>query len=309
MVVAAHTVLTWSHVMPTDGSAVKSLPSKSFSTPKVKAKDKYRADVSKKQRLAWVDELGALEQYAKVIAQTQDFRAKFTARNVGATKKSLRALGMTMPGDPARRAAKMEIHPYLELLHVDDAYTENFVKILEEGDTAIGRPESRVWKPPDLVLRGLGILAEHCLVTNGRGDGNGITITPEPDARVFVNGDQVEDTTELSHNDRIVLGYTTLLRFIDPAVRNATRTKNEERRERRRLRASVRAERGLPPEPEKAPIVDPQPVRAGSNLCWLLDCSHFVCMCACVTVCVCMCESSLLPMTYWRSCTRTRWMI
>ena len=86
--------------------------------------------------------------------------------------------------------------------------------LLESGDTAVGRAESKLWKPPDVALRGLGIMNEHCIFTNGQADGNGVTVTPEPDAIVFVNGDRVEETVELSHNDRILLGHTTLLRYV-----------------------------------------------------------------------------------------------
>ena len=80
-----------------------------MATAQVKVRNKYRADVSKKQRAAWMDELGALEQYAKVVAQSFDLRVKFTARNTSALKKSLRALGMGYPGEPKKRRDRMAV--------------------------------------------------------------------------------------------------------------------------------------------------------------------------------------------------------
>jgi hypothetical protein len=51
-----------------------------------------------------------------------------------------------------------------------------------------------------IVLTGLALQPEHCHVTN---NGSHVSITPLPDARVFVNGALIRDATTIHHDDRV----------------------------------------------------------------------------------------------------------
>jgi len=77
-------------------------------TSKVKVRNKYRADMSKKQRLQWLDELASMEQYARVIAQPPAERRRFTTRNTSAVVKAFKKMGVGNPGQPEERLERMQ---------------------------------------------------------------------------------------------------------------------------------------------------------------------------------------------------------
>lgn len=102
--------------------------------------------------------------------------------------------------------------------------TEKLRYFLHCGDNRVGRADAD--SEQSIVIGGLGILKEHCLVTreqkevpsspddNNHHTRDAITIRGLGNARVFVNGNAVSEGTsiELHHCDRLILGNSNVFR-------------------------------------------------------------------------------------------------
>lgn len=111
--------------------------------------------------------------------------------------------------------------------------TEKLRYFLRCGDNRVGRVDAEIEQ--NIVIGGLGILKEHCLITrqklaatprdNDQGDWDGSTPTESLErtvihiralgaAKVFVNTNLVKEgeAAELHHADRLILGNSNVFR-------------------------------------------------------------------------------------------------
>ena len=114
--------------------------------------------------------------------------------------------------------SKYRTRPHLMNLHEDEQLSGCLIYPFSDGVTTIGSSDSS-----NIVLRGLQIRPQHCIVDSGT------TTTIQPSqgdhaAAVFLNGTRLQQhqPTELHHNDRIVLGVTHYFLFLDPTSAEAT---------------------------------------------------------------------------------------
>lgn len=154
--------------------------------------------------------------------------------------------------------------PHLVNLSDDPMLSAAIVYPIRAGRTRIGRASATV--PQDIVLGGLNILTEHCVIVNtmmsstGDDDGavhSGIVIKPCRGAEVYVNGALVRDADgcPLKHGDRLVLGHSHMFVLKDPT--EARRARESSKPHTRRKRDSSRGDATAKPrvKGEAAPDV------------------------------------------------------
>lgn len=118
-------------------------------------------------------------------------------------------------------------------LHEDQMMTEKLRYFLRSGDNRVGRVDAE--NEQNIVIGGLGILKEHCLITRQEvateprttilGDSGGESISGPSEkmviairalgaAKVFVNASLLKEgqAVELHHADRLVLGNSNVFR-------------------------------------------------------------------------------------------------
>uniref|UniRef100_A0A673XPR3 Kinesin-like protein KIF14 n=1 Tax=Salmo trutta TaxID=8032 RepID=A0A673XPR3_SALTR len=102
--------------------------------------------------------------------------------------------------------------PNLVNLNEDPQLSEMLLYMIKEGQTEVGQHKSE--SPHDIQLSGALIADRHCVISNVNGE---VSITPMENAKTFVNGNLVSDTTVLCHGDRVILGGDHYFRFNHPA--------------------------------------------------------------------------------------------
>ncbi|XP_061739305.1 kinesin-like protein KIF14 [Nerophis ophidion] len=102
--------------------------------------------------------------------------------------------------------------PNLVNLNEDPQLSEMLLYMIKEGRTTVGKLKSD--SSHDIQLTGALIADEHCIITNTHGT---VSITPMDNAKTFVNGNLISQSTVLQHGDRVILGGDHYLRFNHPA--------------------------------------------------------------------------------------------
>ncbi|CAB1314346.1 unnamed protein product [Coregonus sp. 'balchen'] len=102
--------------------------------------------------------------------------------------------------------------PNLVNLNEDPQLSEMLLYMIKEGQTKVGQHKSE--SAHDIQLSGALIADRHCVVSNVNGE---VRVTPMENAKTFVNGNLVSDTTVLHHGDRVILGGDHYFRFNHPA--------------------------------------------------------------------------------------------
>ncbi|XP_041745611.1 kinesin-like protein KIF14 isoform X2 [Coregonus clupeaformis] len=102
--------------------------------------------------------------------------------------------------------------PNLVNLNEDPQLSEMLLYMIKEGQTKVGQHKSE--SAHDIQLSGALIADRHCVVSNVNGE---VSVTPMENAKTFVNGNLVSDTTVLHHGDRVILGGDHYFRFNHPA--------------------------------------------------------------------------------------------
>ncbi|KFZ51420.1 Kinesin-like KIF14, partial [Antrostomus carolinensis] len=102
--------------------------------------------------------------------------------------------------------------PNLVNLNEDPQLSEVLLYMIKEGETTVGRctPNSK----HDIQLSGVLIADDHCVIKNTVGK---VSIIPLGEAKTYVNGKCISDTTVLHHGDRVILGGDHYFRFNHPA--------------------------------------------------------------------------------------------
>ncbi|XP_053737269.1 kinesin-like protein KIF14 [Synchiropus splendidus] len=102
--------------------------------------------------------------------------------------------------------------PNLVNLNEDPQLSEMLLYMIKEGRTTVGKLKSE--SSHDIQLSGALIADQHCTITNMNGT---VSIIPKDNAKTFVNGNLISDTTVLHHGDRVILGGDHYFRFNHPA--------------------------------------------------------------------------------------------
>ncbi|NXN11984.1 KIF14 protein, partial [Indicator maculatus] len=102
--------------------------------------------------------------------------------------------------------------PNLVNLSEDPQLSEVLLYMIKEGETTVGRctPNSK----HDIQLSGVLIADDHCIIKNTVGK---VSIIPLREAKTYVNGKCILDSTVLHHGDRVILGGDHYFRFNHPA--------------------------------------------------------------------------------------------
>uniref|UniRef100_A0A8C2KCX0 Kinesin-like protein KIF16B n=1 Tax=Cyprinus carpio TaxID=7962 RepID=A0A8C2KCX0_CYPCA len=99
------------------------------------------------------------------------------------------------------------------LIGIDDDLLSTGIILyhLKEGRTYVGRDDAT--NEQDIILHGLGLESEHCLIENQNGT---VTLIPLNDAQCSVNGVQITEPCPLNQGAVILLGRTNMFRFNHP---------------------------------------------------------------------------------------------
>lgn len=102
--------------------------------------------------------------------------------------------------------------PNLVNLNEDPQLSEMLLYMIKEGRTTVGKLKSN--SSHDIQLTGALIADQHCVISNIHST---ISIIPMENAKTFVNGNLLSESTVLHHGDRVILGGDHYFRFNHPA--------------------------------------------------------------------------------------------
>ncbi|XP_072907361.1 kinesin-like protein KIF16B isoform X2 [Hemitrygon akajei] len=99
------------------------------------------------------------------------------------------------------------------LIGIDDDLLSTGIILyhLKEGKTYVGREDAATEQ--DIVLHGLDLESEHCIFENLN---NRVTVIPLNGAQCSVNGNPINESTQLNQGAVILLGRTNMFRFNHP---------------------------------------------------------------------------------------------
>ncbi|XP_072362734.1 kinesin-like protein KIF16B isoform X2 [Scyliorhinus torazame] len=99
------------------------------------------------------------------------------------------------------------------LIGIDDDLLSTGIILyhLKEGKTYVGREDATTEQ--DIVLHGLDLESEHCIFESLN---NKVTVIPLNGAQCSVNGNHIEEATQLNQGAVILLGRTNMFRFNHP---------------------------------------------------------------------------------------------
>nr|XP_006135454.1 kinesin-like protein KIF14 isoform X1 [Pelodiscus sinensis] len=101
--------------------------------------------------------------------------------------------------------------PNLVNLNEDPQLSEMLLYMIKEGQTTVGK-----YKPNshhDIQLSGVLIADDHCVIKNIDGR---VSIMPLGEAKTYVNGKHISESTVMHHGDRVILGGDHYFRFNHP---------------------------------------------------------------------------------------------
>ncbi|XP_022254964.1 kinesin-like protein KIF14, partial [Limulus polyphemus] len=101
--------------------------------------------------------------------------------------------------------------PCLVNLNEDPQLSETLLYLLHPGRTRLGRKDNS--SDVEIQLHGSLLSREHCTLENNEGK---VKVIPMPNAPVYVNGQEVIESTVLQHGDRLVVGGVHFFRLNNP---------------------------------------------------------------------------------------------
>lgn len=101
--------------------------------------------------------------------------------------------------------------PHLINLNEDPTLSECLLYYIKDGVTKLGTSEADL--PQDIQLSGSHICKEHCVFQNDNGV---VSIIPQKDGLIFINGREVTEPEVLITGSRVILGRTHVFRFQHP---------------------------------------------------------------------------------------------
>ncbi|XP_042301163.1 kinesin-like protein KIF13B isoform X3 [Sceloporus undulatus] len=162
-----------------------------------------------------------LEESEKLIQEmtvTWEEKLRKTEEIAQERQKQLESLGISLQSSGIKVG---DNKCFLVNLNADPALNELLVYYLKDH-TLIGSDNSQ-----DIQLCGLGILPEHCII-DITSDGQ-VVLTPQKNARTFVNGTAVAGATQLHHGDRILWGNNHFFRLNLPKKKKKVEMEDEDK--------------------------------------------------------------------------------
>ncbi|KAI8127047.1 Kinesin-like protein Klp98A [Lucilia cuprina] len=153
--------------------------------------------------------LKMLEDLQKKEAQEKHLTEEWTEKwkEAQSILQEQKSLGLRKSGVGVVLDSEM---PHLIGIH-NDITTGVTLYSLKEGETSIGTEESEI--PPDIELSGDGIRPQHCSIVLKDGI---CTLHPKPLAQCWLNANLIDEPTNISQGDIILLGRTNIFRFNNP---------------------------------------------------------------------------------------------
>ncbi|XP_065367327.1 kinesin-like protein Klp98A [Calliphora vicina] len=153
--------------------------------------------------------LKMLEDLQKKEAQEKHLTEEWTEKwkEAQSILQEQKSLGLRKSGVGVVLDSEM---PHLIGIH-NDITTGVTLYSLKEGETFIGTDESEI--PPDIELMGDGIRPQHCSIVLKDGI---CTLHPKPLAQCWLNANLIDEPTNISQGDIILLGRTNIFRFNNP---------------------------------------------------------------------------------------------
>lgn len=163
------------------------------------------------------EQLEEAERLLKESSMSWEEKLKLTEEMAQQRTQELSSMGVV---DDAVRIEKAKDTPNLVNLNEDPFMAECLIYFLKSGETRIGREDAE--QKQDITLKGLSLLKEHCVITN-TGEDQDLVLHPFPNAKIFVNGVQVAESTALHHSYRLVLGNNHIFRVNHPIEKRKER--------------------------------------------------------------------------------------
>lgn len=130
-------------------------------------------------------------------------------------KQKLRSHGVRMTVLPmiANHLQKINAGPYLSNLNEDPLLTGYLKYTLKAGANRLGKKNQS--NPPDMVIEGLGVGQDHCVIIF---ENEECTLIPSLDSnlKTMRNGKNIEKSILLEHQDRIRFGNHNYFLYVDP---------------------------------------------------------------------------------------------
>ncbi|XP_063702581.1 kinesin-like protein KIF13B isoform X3 [Culicoides brevitarsis] len=164
------------------------------------------------------DKLAESEKIMEQVSQTWEEKLQKTERIQNERQQALEKMGISV------QASGIQVEKnkyYLVNLNADPSLNELLVYYLKDRTLVGGR---NTQPQPDIQLFGLGIQADHCVITIEDAE---LFMEPINNARCFVNGSQCTKKTPLRHGDRILWGNHHFFRVNCPRSANSTNLTSE----------------------------------------------------------------------------------
>lgn len=179
---------------------------------------KYATSSPVGERVDIHDKLAESEKIMKQVSQTWEEKLQKTERIQNERQQALEKMGISV------QASGIQVEKnkyYLVNLNADPSLNELLVYYLKDR-TLVGGRNSQ--PQPDIQLFGLGIQADHCVITI---EDSELFMEPINNARCFVNGSLCTKKTPLRHGDRILWGNHHFFRVNCPRAANSTNLTSE----------------------------------------------------------------------------------
>ncbi|KAK9241194.1 hypothetical protein V1525DRAFT_334826 [Lipomyces kononenkoae] len=174
----------------------------SITTPDGTIRNVTKADIA--------EQLNASEKLLKEVNQTWEERLAMTQEIHKQREAALEELGINIEKGFVGLHTPKNI-PYLVNLSDDPLLAECLVYNIKRGSTRVGNADSLT--TAQIRLHGSKILTDHCTFEN---DDGVVTIIPNDNAAVMVNGLRLSAARRLHSGDRIILGDFHIFRFNHP---------------------------------------------------------------------------------------------
>ncbi|XP_067338999.1 kinesin-like protein KIF13B isoform X2 [Channa argus] len=170
--------------------------------------EKLKEQLTKAESLKAPELKERLEESEKLIQEmtvTWEDKLRKTEAVAQERQKQLESLGISLQSSGIR---VVDDKCFLVNLNADPALNELLVYYLKEH-TRVGSANSQ-----DIQLCGMAIQAEHCVIDIN--ENTGVVLTPNRNARTFLNGSVVSSPVQLHHGDRILWGNNHFFRISLP---------------------------------------------------------------------------------------------
>lgn len=165
-----------------------------------------------------MDQLSQSEKLYKDLNQTWEEKLLRTEEIHKEREAALEELGISIEKGNVGLSTPKKM-PHLINLHDDPLLAECLVYNLKPGITTVGN----IGSSSDIRLTGSRILEHHCKLENVD---NVITLIPNEDAGIMVNGVRVDKPKRLKSGNRIILGDFQIFRFNNPLEAKAERAEH-----------------------------------------------------------------------------------